>query len=157
MAADRATRATLTLARPVPAELAGELARRLYFVSPEIAGFELVETDGEVRTVTLRLERPADEADLRRKLDAVVASDVLDQRRPPARQVWQSARRDRPQRTVFAELVEAGVASVAGTGQVVLAEPMVTLIDRLDAALCDLAVTVVGPGSVRPANCAKVW
>src|SRR4051812_38936584 len=124
--------ATVALDRPVPDALGDELARRLYFISPAIAGYELVRAGGEIRSVRLRLDRPADLAQLRRKLHAVVDGDVLAQRRPVPARVWRSARQDRPAAPAFPGLVARGTATRPAVGQVALAEPMVSLIDRLD-------------------------
>jgi seryl-tRNA synthetase len=141
--------ATVPLDRPVPAALRDELARRLYFLSAEITGFELAEADGAVRAVRFELAGPVADADLHRKLNAVVAGEVLTQHRPPAREIWRSARRDHPAGPRFDELVGHGAAVQIGPGQVALAGPMITLVDRLDDLLAGLAVTEFGASAVR--------
>jgi seryl-tRNA synthetase len=140
---------TVALDRPVPEALGDELARRLYFISPAIAGYELVRAGGAIRSVRLRLDRPADLDQLRRKLHAVVDGDVLAQRRPVPARVWRSARHDRPAAPAFPELVARRTATRPAAGQVALAEPMVSLIDRLDGLLRDIAVTEFGAAPMR--------
>lgn len=131
---------TVTLDRRVPAELGGELARRLYFLSPAIVGYELIHDDAAVRAVRLRLDRPTNIDDLRHKLRIVADSDILGQRRPAPARVWRSARQDRTAVPVFPDMVAEGIASRPAAGQVALAEPMVSLIDRLDGLLRVIAV-----------------
>lgn len=140
---------TISLSRPVPEALSGELARRLYFVSAEITDFELISTAGEVAAVRLRVDRAVDESQLRRKLDTMVTTEVLSQLRPPASVVWRSECQDRPDRPAFGDLVTSGAAVPVGPGQVAMAEPMITLVDRFDTLLQDLAVTDFGAVRMR--------
>ncbi len=140
---------TVTLNRPVPDALRDELTRRLYFLSAEITGFELAGPTGSVRAVRFELDRPVSDADLHRKLNEMVTGEVLTQQRPPAVVVWRSARHDPPSGPTFDELVECGAAVQIGPGQVALAGPMITLVDRLDELLAGLAVTEFDARPVR--------
>jgi seryl-tRNA synthetase len=136
--------ARVELRRPIPGELADELSRRMYYVSPEIVDFELLQRDGGVYAVRLRLDRHCDITELDRKLNAMVESAVLNQRRPVPALLWRSAATGRPAGPAFDELVRRGIAEVVGEGQVSFGEPMLTLFDRLDALLRGLAVDEFG-------------
>ncbi|MGI5230230.1 hypothetical protein [Actinoallomurus sp. CA-142502] len=133
---------------PVPGAHAGELARRVYFVSETITAFALVHGGEEVRAVDVTVRGPADLDELTRKLRFVVANDVLGRRVFAPKVVWRgSAGGDA--REVFDELLARGVAWEAGDGQVAVGEPVLSLMDHLDAAIRALAVEEFGAREMR--------
>ncbi|MGW0331571.1 hypothetical protein ACWD0J_06770 [Streptomyces sp. NPDC003011] len=139
----------IPLARPVPLGLADELARRIYFASDAITGFSLVSSGDAVTAVDVTLAAcSADPAELGRKLDLVVASDVLGQRRSEPTVVWRAAASG-PARDVFDELLAQGAAMEAGAGQIALGEPVLTLMDHLDARLKDVVSAEFGAREFR--------
>lgn len=128
----------IELQSPVPEALAAEIERRLYFVSPEITGYELVVKDHEVHGVVLYSPEPLDHAVLTAKVDYMVDNDVRRQRVTPARSVWTSPHRRATQDDMFGLLAESGAVSEVGEGQVALGEPLLSLFTYFDRAVCDL-------------------
>ncbi|GGX80097.1 hypothetical protein GCM10010358_38040 [Streptomyces minutiscleroticus] len=127
------------MATPVPLDLADELARRIYFTSDAITGFSMVTSGDAVTAVDVTLAaRATDPVDLGRKLDVIVASDVLGQRRTAPAVVWH-ADASGPVRDVFDELLAMGAATESGPGQIAVGEPVLSLMDHLDARLRDVA------------------
>ena len=127
------------LATPVPGALAGELSRRVYFVSAAITGFSLVRTGDEVTAVDVTTRGPdsVDTAALARKLDHVVVHDVLAQRQVEPKVVWRSAVPGAA-RDVYDELLARGAVTESGEGQVAVGEPVLSLMDHLDARIRSL-------------------
>ncbi|MDY7090637.1 MAG: hypothetical protein SYR96_36795 [Actinomycetota bacterium] len=138
----------IELDAPLPEALAGELARRVYFVSDAIVGFELVH-DGGGSIVAVRVEVDGDPGDLTRKLRRVVANDVLSQQPGTPRVVWRSSGTAPLHDDVFGRLLATGAATEAGEGQVVLGEPVLGLLDALDALILDIAVEQFGARQFR--------
>jgi seryl-tRNA synthetase len=130
----------IDLLDPVPADLAGELARRIFFLSDRIADYRLVrEDDGRVVAVVLEAADRLDADRLSRQLRDVVVREVLTQRAAREKVTWRSAAVDGPVTEVFGDMLERGIAVEAGEGQVVLGGPMPALIDGLDARLSHIA------------------
>lgn len=129
----------IPLLAPLPDALAGELAKRIYFVSDTITGFSLVRSGGEITAVDVTTRAPdtADPGELARKLHVVVANDLLGQRQLEPKVVWRAAAPGRA-RDVFDELLDMGAAAEAGEGQIALGEPVLSLMDHLDGAIRDL-------------------
>ncbi|MFI8930666.1 hypothetical protein ACIG3E_23700 [Streptomyces sp. NPDC053474] len=139
----------IALAKPVPSGLADELARRIYFASEAITGFSLVNSGDEITAVDVTLAAcTTDPAELGRKLDLVVASDVLGQRRTEPTVVWR-AEASGPVRDVFDELLAQGAATEARAGQIALGGPVLTLMDHLDARLKDVVAAEFGAREFR--------
>lgn len=126
------TMTRIPLVPAVPEALAEELARRVYFVSEEITGFTLVRSGGEITAVDVT--GAVDAGELTRKLNLVVAGDVLAQRPARPKVVWRIPGTG-PVRDVYRELVARGVAAESGEGLVAVGEPVLSLMDRLDAAI----------------------
>jgi len=126
---------------PVPGALAGELARRVYFVSDAITGFSLVRSGDKITAVdvTTAASSPPDAAELTRKLHVIIANDVLGQRPADPKVVWQSTAAE-PARDVFAELLSRRAVAESGDGQILVGEPVLSLMDHLDTALRTLVI-----------------
>jgi hypothetical protein len=136
---------TIELTRPVPAELADELARRVYFVSEAITDFLLDQNDdGAVRSVLVRSDGAVPGTVLAEKLRRVVDAEVLSQLTRPAKVVWRSATARSPREDVFEQLLALGAATQAGEGQIALGEPVLGLVDRLDGLVREIAVVELG-------------
>ncbi|WIM94413.1 hypothetical protein ACTOB_006436 [Actinoplanes oblitus] len=129
----------IMLTTPIPEALADEVAKRVYFVSAAITGFTLVRSGGQVTAVdvTTRTADPGDTAELGRKLNRVLGTDVAEQRHLPPRVIWRSEGTG-PVRDVFDTLVADGVAFETGEGQIAVGEPFLSLMDRLDALILAL-------------------
>ena len=146
----RATEHTVRLPRPVPSELATELARRIFFVSEDIASFRLLRGQGDaVDAVLLRTGTAEPTAALSRKLRRMVRMDVLGQLARPPKVVWRSTRTTDTRPDIFEALADRGAAFEAGEGQVAVGEPVLTLMDRFDGMLREIAVTELGATEFR--------
>ena len=138
---------TVTFTKPLPAGLAPELRSRLFFVSPDILDFSLVETEGRISAVTLNAADGAP-ADLADKVRRVVAADVARQKIFKSKIVWRSRAGDGSadalpfQGTLFEQLVAAGVAYEAGEGQVGFGEPLIGLINYFDSRITQIALAM---------------
>jgi seryl-tRNA synthetase len=133
---------------PVPEALADQLATRLFFVSEAIVDFSLVRSGGQVQAVELAVGDHVDPDELARKLRFVTVNDVLAQRPVESRVVWSSAPTREP-RDVFPELLRRGIATEAGEGQVAVGEPVLSLMDHLDARVRALAMSEPGAREFR--------
>ncbi|MGH3368458.1 MAG: hypothetical protein ACRDPR_00490, partial [Nocardioidaceae bacterium] len=91
---------------------------------------------------------PAELDGLARKLRFVVANDVLAQRPVEPKVIWRGSVAREP-RDVFDELLAQGVAWEAGEGQIVVGEPVLALMDHLDARVRSLAVAEFGAREYR--------
>ncbi|MEV6946649.1 hypothetical protein AB0N07_32715 [Streptomyces sp. NPDC051172] len=120
----------------VPAALADELAKRIYFISDQITDFTLIRSGDTVTAVDVTTQDPdATDLDaLTRKLRLVVRNDVLNQRQVVPKVVWRSAE-EGAVRDVFPELLTRGIAAELGEGQIALGEPVLSLMDYLDAEI----------------------
>ncbi|BFV59624.1 hypothetical protein KCMC57_up47280 [Kitasatospora sp. CMC57] len=128
----------IDLHSPIPEALATEIERRLFFVSPEITGFEVTADGGEVRSVTLRSERPLPHEALTEKVNSMVDNDVRKQWVTPPKAVWTSPHTRPLHQDVFELLAATGAVTEVGEGQVALGEPLISLFDYFDRAVCDL-------------------
>ncbi|MFC6879082.1 MULTISPECIES: hypothetical protein [Actinomadura] len=129
---------------PVPRTHADELATRVFFVSESIEDFALVPSEAGIGAVRVTVRDGADPGDLARKLRYVVANDVLGQRRAEPKVVWRGTASGPPARDVFGDLLRRGAAWEAGEGQIGVGEPVLSLMDRLDARIRSLAVAEFG-------------
>lgn len=86
----------IPLPAPLPAARTEELAKRIYYVSPAIEDFTLIDEAGQITAVEVRTADTAgtadaaDPAELARKLGTLVTKDVLSQRLSEAGVVWTS-------------------------------------------------------------------
>lgn len=129
--------AAIPLDPPVPAALADEVGRRLLFVSPEITGYRLDTTeDGTLRGVTLYSDAPLDVGVVAGKLNSLLDTDVRPQLANPATVVWTS-RHHRDATPAYPALAGAGVVTEAGEGQVVVGEPLLSLLEFFDRLVLD--------------------
>ncbi|MFF1832862.1 hypothetical protein ACFVXE_01385 [Streptomyces sp. NPDC058231] len=141
----------IPLAAPVPATLADELAKRVYFVSDTITGFSLVRSGDEITAVDVTTRAAAgavDPGELARKLHLVVANDVVGQRLVEPKVVWRAAAPGAV-RDVFGELLAQGAATEAGEGQIALGEPVLSLMDHLDREIRALVMEEFGAREFR--------
>lgn len=129
---------TVQLDEPLPAELGDELRRRLFFVSAEITGFELVVRNGYITDVVLRSDQPVEHDELARKLRFVVANELARQRHVPGRTIWTSPHQRACDDSVFGQLLASGEVAELGEGQVAFGEPLIALADRFDARLTEI-------------------
>ncbi|RLK61354.1 hypothetical protein [Actinokineospora cianjurensis] len=130
----------VALPEPVPDGLAPELAKRLFFVSSAIAEFDLVAEGGVITAVDLVLSGEVAESAITAKIGKVIAAEVLTQRALPPRQVWRSPVSVESFTDPFPLLLATDAAFVAGEGQVGFGEPLLSLVDHLDARLRSIAL-----------------
>ncbi len=138
---------TVALSKPLPSGLAPELRSRLFFVSPQILDFSLVEAAGRIEAVILTT---ADDAapDLADKVRRVVAADIARQKVFKSKVVWRSeagggsADTLSSQGDLFESLVSAGVAYEAGEGQVGFGEPLIGLMHYFDRRITQIALAM---------------
>ncbi|MFJ3901482.1 hypothetical protein [Streptomyces sp. NPDC090025] len=158
---ERTRTARLPLEPALPAELAQELAQRVYFVSETITGFSLVRSAAGDQITAVDVEfgaghdghsdgdphadAAAQAAELTRKINLVTANDLLGQRFVEPKVVWRAADTS-PVADVYDELVARGAAVEAGAGQIGVGEPVLSLMDHLDALLRGLVTAEFGAG-----------
>jgi seryl-tRNA synthetase len=114
----------------VPRVHAEEFGRRVYFVSEDILGFDLIGGD-TITALDVEVTESADVPALSRKLSQVITNDVL-AKQPVRQQVVWSRPSATPAVDVFEELVATGAAVEVGEGQVAFADPVLALTDYLD-------------------------
>ncbi|WP_250405125.1 hypothetical protein [Streptomyces cellostaticus] len=126
----------IPLDQRVPPRLAGELSKRVFFVSEDIEDFELVEeTEGDTRAVCavrVTTRAPSDAAQLRRMLHQLVADEILPQRSVRPHQVWQSAHPATTRDNTFDRMLSQGMVTRSGEGQFGFGEPFTGLISHID-------------------------
>ena len=128
----------IELRTPVPERLAAEIERRLFFVSPDITGYEVTAADGEIAGLTLYSPVPLDRAALTEKVNYVVDSEVRPQLATRPKAIWTSPHRRRPRPDRFGRLVREGAVSETGEGQVAIGEPLLSLFAYFDRAIRDI-------------------
>ncbi|MBM0231718.1 hypothetical protein JNW91_07515 [Micromonospora sp. STR1_7] len=130
----------VVLVTPIPDYLSSELAKRVYYVSPEIEQFHLVSEGGRVVAVEVTTSVAGDVGELSRKLDLIIAKDVLPQREVEAEVVWSSPHRPRNADGTFAQLAAAGMVAEMGEGIYATGALFHEVLSGLDRRLHDLAV-----------------
>ncbi len=119
----------------------------MFFVSDAIQDFSLIPAAPGIGAVDLAVPAGTDLEDLTRKLRLMVANDVLTQKRLEPKVIW---RRSVPAaRDVFDDLLLQGAAVEAGEGQITLGEPVLSLMDHLDARIREMAVREFGAREFR--------
>ncbi|HMG05958.1 MAG TPA: hypothetical protein VK581_10880 [Chthoniobacterales bacterium] len=139
------------LKMPVPAQLAQELEKRLYYVADEIRSFKLIRQQDEIHALDLICEwgNEADESPLKQerlrdKINELIRNDVLSLRVFPKKVLWRSPLKRRAKNCSFAALKDAGVAFSCGEGLVGFGEPLISLSDYFDRRLRSLAMSMPG-------------
>src|SRR5262245_13789328 len=130
------------LTAPLDEAYGPELHRRLFFVSDAIGSFRVVQSDGKIRGVEISTPQPDCAAEIGRKIQFVVDSEVSRQRPAAPRVLWRSEGSGRPIVPVYDELLRKGVVFEAGEGQVAVGEPIVGLMDRIDVLFRDIALSM---------------
>lgn len=127
------TRVTLT--SPMPGGYRHEVERRLFFITPDITGFRLVERDGAIEEVVFTSQRRLDDEQLAAKLQYLIENDVTRQGLTRQKVVWNSGGEPSFHEAVFDRLTATGAAFQLGEGQVALGEPLIGLMDYLDGRI----------------------
>lgn len=133
----------VTLDAPLPEIQAAELARQVFFVSETITDFALVQSSDGITALDLTVQDGADLAALTRKLRSVATNDVQAQQPFEPKIVWRRDAKGTP-RNVYGELAERGIAASAGDGLAVIGEPVLSLLEYLDARIRALAASEFG-------------
>lgn len=135
---------TLIFASPIPAHLADEFRRRIFFIDQAIDDFECIGADGRIDQLRLRSAlTPVGIEAVFDKIQRVVTKEILSLRLPEQRLAWQhSIDRARALSDIYPELVERGLVVEMGEGQVGLAGPLLTLMDKLDAQLRQIGLSL---------------
>ncbi|MFD8379997.1 hypothetical protein ACFV2X_15850 [Streptomyces sp. NPDC059679] len=128
----------IELRTPVPERLAAEIERRLFFVSPDITGYEVTAAGGEIAGLTLYSPAPLDWAALTEKVNYVVDSEVRPQLATRPKAIWTSPHRRQTRPGLFDRLVREGSVSETGEGQVAIGEPLLSLFAYFDRAIRDI-------------------
>lgn len=135
----------IPLSTPVSAVKADELAKRMFYVSQAIDDFALVSDGGQVTTVEVTTSTAVDPGELARKVDLVVATDVLPQRALSTDGiVWRSPHPSRTADGVFDGLLAEGAVVAMGEGMYATGEGFTRLLDALDRRLRAIAVEDFG-------------
>ncbi|WP_101790910.1 hypothetical protein [Nonomuraea indica] len=131
----------ITLDAPLPNKLVAEFTKRVFFADESILDFRLAEGNSAVLLTTTEA---ADPADLARKLGYLLRNDVLPQLVRAPKVVWRSPVARVPASGTFDRLAERGVVHLVGEGQVALGEPLLTIMDALDATIRRIVLTEFG-------------
>ncbi|MEM9763735.1 MAG: hypothetical protein AAF968_14710 [Pseudomonadota bacterium] len=117
----------------VTAKLSDELRKKLYYVSPEIVGFELIQDGSEISGVDLTLSEPVEAQQLGSKINSLIETELRTQRAMEPRVIWRSPHSlDRYHPDMFQQLLDDDMVFEAGSGLVSLASPLIKLMDYLD-------------------------
>jgi hypothetical protein len=115
----------------------------VFFISADIADFELVMQDDLVCGVEVSTATKTDVEKLAQKVNSVVANDIARQIALPAKVIWRSAARQEYEPDIFDRLLERGMVFEAAEGQVSLGEPLISLMDGFDTRLRHMATTLL--------------
>ncbi|HEY0606423.1 MAG TPA: hypothetical protein VGD58_26095 [Herpetosiphonaceae bacterium] len=133
----------VALHQPLSQEQSQELAKRLFFVSEQITGFELIEQDQQLVAIDITSAQPIDDAALAEKINTVVVTDIIDQRPIEQKVIWQSAHTRAIHDDLYAQMIERGIVAEMGEGQICVGEPFIKLMNYFDARLRRIAVDVL--------------
>jgi hypothetical protein len=139
----------IALDKPLSKTFAAELEKRLFFASADIVDFELVVRDDVICQIQVTTPGEVDVARLAEKINFVVANDVAAQKILPPKIVWRHDGKPDFKLGVFERMLERDLAFEAAEGQVCLGGPLIDLLDRLDARLKDIAVSLLGARAYR--------
>jgi seryl-tRNA synthetase len=149
MSATKGRKHVIALDPPLDADRVDELARRLYYVSDRIVDFTLEPAGAPVARVVLHTDTPVTTESLAQGVRAVIADEVSAQRLREPKLVWERPSARLLAADPFEELLASGAAFEAGEGQVALGEPVLSLLDRLDRAVREIAVRSFGASEYR--------
>ncbi|HEX6290017.1 MAG TPA: hypothetical protein VFZ66_12545 [Herpetosiphonaceae bacterium] len=133
----------IALHQPLDREQCQELTKRLFFVSEQIVAFELIEHDEKLLAIDITCAQPIAAAELAEKINAVVATDIIDQRLVEQKVIWQAEHSRSIHDDLYAQLVERGIAAEVGEGQVCVGEPFIKLMNYFDGRLRRIALEVL--------------
>lgn len=140
----------IPLRHAVPVSKKAELDRRVFYASSTIEDFSLIEEAGEVVAVELVTARGADPAELARKVDLLVANDVLSQRTRPSTVIWRSRHAaSRSTGDVWAELERTSAVVRMGDGLYATGGLFTDVLSVLDRMVCEIAVGTFGAVAYR--------
>lgn len=139
----------ITLDARLPARLAAEFAKRVFFASEDIRDFRLVETDGRVDAIRVTTVDGRLPNGLAEKLRFVLRNDVLPQLAREPKVIWRSAAHRECPAGTFESLVDKGIAYSVGEGQVALGQPVLDLMDDLDRLVRRIVVGDLGATEFR--------
>jgi len=128
----------IALRSPIPLPLADEVERRILFLSSDFADFDLVTGPVGVTGVTVYSAEPLDDAEVTRKVNTAVDTEVRPQFVTPAKVVWRSPVEREVIEGSFEKLARAGAVIQTGEGQIAMGEPLLTLFQYFDRALVEL-------------------
>lgn len=135
---------SIVLDQPIPHYLAHELEKRIFFISDQILDYRLIIEQAQIRGVELTTATPAQPDELSRKVNYIVANDVINQRDIASKIIWRSPHTRPSQATMFEQLVAHGVALEVGEGQICVGEPFIQLMHYFDQELRAIAVERLG-------------
>ncbi len=131
----------IKLDEPIEADCADEVGKRLYFISADIDSFNYVVQGGMIHSLEVTLADGTGVENLAAKINALVTDEIAPLRIMPQKTIWRSSAQPRCGTGVFERLLEEGMVFEAGEGQASLGEPLIWLMDALDARIRDIAVS----------------
>lgn len=137
------------LPSPLPASLAEELAKRVYYVAEGIDSFTFVHREDTVTGVEVTTSAGTDQAALARKLEYVTRTEVLPQRLAEATPVWRSPHPASGASGVFESLKAAGVVHEMGPGAIATGALFTDVLDALDNGVRRIATEQFGAAQYR--------
>ncbi|WP_406414803.1 hypothetical protein [Streptomyces sp. NBC_01614] len=131
---------TVMLVKQIPEYLGSELAKRVYYVTPGIEGFQLISEGGRVVGVEVTTSTAVNGDELSRKLDVIITKDVLPQEQLETEIIWKSPHAAQGDDGVFAKLADADIVAEMGEGLYAVGGLFGKVMFGLDRRLHELAV-----------------
>ena len=140
----------ITFDRPIAMKYAEELEKRLFFIAADITGFQLIKEADLITGVAVQLLPGTNFDELVGKVKSVIKNEITVQKILPPKIIWQSSNKcDHFQTDIFEQLLERDLVHEMGEGMVSFGEPLINLMDTLDARIKEMTVSLFGAKEYR--------
>lgn len=142
---DQGVQVTIDFERPIPADLAGEIHKKIYYLSEDILSFSLVRREGEVGGIELILRAGDGREELVEYIRRTINSDVEGIKSFRPRRVWDADDHSvRASDRLLDELRERQFIHVHGEGQIGITGPVLDAFQFFDATVRVIGQAVFG-------------
>ncbi len=119
-----------------------ELEKRIFFISADISGFELLTDEKQIQGIKLSLLSGADPQLIATNVNKVIQSEIAQQIALPPKVIWRSARHHQAyQEGLFDRLLEKEMVYEMGEGLVCFGDQLIRLMDTLDDVIKNMTVS----------------